>query len=334
MNTNKVNAAHEQVVRVQNGWVMLILLITLLLADIWLLIFAIADGVQTIGHPHWGLMAIAVVGVPVLIILMTGFFTLQPNQARVLVLFGAYKGTVRTAGFHWGNPFYSNGPQQTASWRASLAVAKTGTSPAPGSLPVGRNKISLRARTLNGDKLKVNDKRGNPIEIAAVVVWRVEDTAQATFDVDNYENYVPIQSESALRHLASMYSYDHAGEEEEITLRSNVDEVSQALRSELQERLSKAGVVVDEARLTHLAYAPEIAQAMLRRQQAEAVIAARQKIVQGAVSMVDMALKELAEKHVVQLDDERRAAMVSNLMVVLCGESEVHPVVNTGTLYN
>jgi regulator of protease activity HflC (stomatin/prohibitin superfamily) len=166
-----------------------------------------------------------------------------------------------------------------------------------------------------------------------VVVWRVEDTAQAMFDVDNYENYVPIQSESALRHLASMYSYDHAGEEEEITLRSNVDEVSQALRTELQERLSKAGVLVDEARLTHLAYAPEIAQAMLRRQQAEAVIAARTKIVQGAVSMVDMALKELAEKSVVQLDDERRAAMVSNLMVVLCGESEVHPVVNTGTLY-
>jgi regulator of protease activity HflC (stomatin/prohibitin superfamily) len=332
MNTNKINAAHEQVVRVLNGWVMLILLITLLLADIALLVFSIADGVQTVGHPYGGLMAIAVVGVPFLIILMTGFFTLQPNQARVLVLFGAYKGTVRTPGFHWGNPFYSNGPQQ-ASWRASLAAAKTGTSPAPGTLPMGRNKISLRARTLNGDKLKVNDKRGNPIEIAAVVVWRVEDTAQAMFDVDNYENYVPIQSESALRHLASMYSYDHAGEEDEITLRSNVDEVSQALRAELQERLSKAGVVVDEARLTHLAYAPEIAQAMLRRQQAEAVIAARTKIVQGAVSMVDMALKELAEKSVVNLDDERRAAMVSNLMVVLCGESEVHPVVNTGTLY-
>jgi regulator of protease activity HflC (stomatin/prohibitin superfamily) len=333
MNTNKINAAHEQVVRVLNGWVMLILLITLLLADIALLVFSIADGVQTVGHPYGGLMAIAVVGVPFLIILMTGFFTLQPNQARVLVLFGAYKGTVRTPGFHWGNPFYSNGPQQAASWRANLAAAKTGASPAPGPLPMGRNKISLRARTLNGDKLKVNDKRGNPIEIAAVVVWRVEDTAQAMFDVDNYENYVPIQSESALRHLASMYSYDHAGEEEEITLRSNVDEVSQALRTELQERLSKAGVLVDEARLTHLAYAPEIAQAMLRRQQAEAVIAARTKIVQGAVSMVDMALKELAEKSVVQLDDERRAAMVSNLMVVLCGESEVHPVVNTGTLY-
>jgi regulator of protease activity HflC (stomatin/prohibitin superfamily) len=198
---------------------------------------------------------------------------------------------------------------------------------------MSRNKISLRARTLNGERLKVNDKRGNPIEIAAVVVWRVEDTAQASFDVDNYENYVGTQSESALRHLASLYSYDY-GEDHEITLRGNVTEVSQALRAELQERMAKAGVVVDEARLTHLAYAPEIAQAMLRRQQAEAVIAARQKIVQGAVSMVDMALKELAEKHVVVLDDERKAAMVSNLMVVLCGESEVHPVVNTGTLYN
>jgi regulator of protease activity HflC (stomatin/prohibitin superfamily) len=196
-----------------------------------------------------------------------------------------------------------------------------------------RNKVSLRARTLNGEKLKVNDKRGNPIEIAAVVVWRIEDTARAFFDVDDYENYVPIQSESALRHLANMYAYDD-GEGTETTLRSNVEEVSKALKQELEERLSKAGVVVDEARLTHLAYAPEIAQVMLRRQQAEAVIAARQKIVQGAVSMVDMALKELADKDVVQLDDDRRAAMVSNLMVVLCSESEVHPIVNAGTLYN
>jgi regulator of protease activity HflC (stomatin/prohibitin superfamily) len=196
-----------------------------------------------------------------------------------------------------------------------------------------RYKISLRARTLNGDRLKVNDKRGNPVEIAAVVVWRVQDTAQAIFDVDDFEKYVQTQSESALRHLASRYSYDH-GEENEITLRSNVGDVSLALKDELQERLGKAGVAVDEARLTHLAYAPEIAQAMLRRQQAEAVIDARQKIVQGAVSMVDMALKSLAEKQVVHLDDERKAAMVSNLMVVLCGESEVHPVVNAGTLYN
>ena len=203
----------------------------------------------------------------------------------------------------------------------------------PPTVRPGRNKISLRARTYNSPALKVNDKRGNPIEIAAVVVWRVQDTAQAMFDVDNFETYIQTQSESALRHLASLYAYDD-GEENECTLRSNVDEVSKALRTELLERLSKAGVVVDEARLTHLAYAPEIAQAMLRRQQAEAVIAARQKIVHGAVSMVDMALKELAAKHVVELDDERKAAMVSNLMVVLCGESEVHPVINAGTLYN
>ncbi|HET8888357.1 MAG TPA: SPFH domain-containing protein [Candidatus Angelobacter sp.] len=333
MNTNKVTAAHEQVVRVQNGWVMLVLLIAAVLADIGLMVFSIRDGVETTGEPHVGLLLLSALALPLLIILLTGLFTLQPNQARVLVLFGAYKGTVRTPGFHWGNPFYSRGPQAAASLQARIAAAK-GIATAPSEQKtLGMNKISLRARTLNGDKLKVNDKRGNPIEIAAVVVWRVEDTAQAMFDVDNYQNYVPIQSESALRHLASLYAYDHSEEDTEITLRSNVDEVSKSLRDELQERLGKAGVVVDEARLTHLAYAPEIAQAMLRRQQAEAVIAARTKIVQGAVSMVDMALKELAEKSVVQLDDERRAAMVSNLMVVLCGESEVHPVVNTGTLY-
>jgi regulator of protease activity HflC (stomatin/prohibitin superfamily) len=334
MNTNKVTAAHEQVVRVQNGWAMLVLLIAAVLADIGLMVFSIKDGVETTGEPHGGLLAISVVALPILVILLTGLFTLQPNQARVLVLFGAYKGTVRTAGFHWGNPFYSRGPQSASSLQARIAAAKgIATASAQDQKTLGSNKISLRARTLNGDKLKVNDKRGNPIEIAAVVVWRVEDTAQAMFDVDNYENYVHIQSESALRHLASLYAYDHSEEDTEITLRSNVDEVSKSLRDELQERLGKAGVIVDEARLTHLAYAPEIAQAMLRRQQAEAVIAARTKIVQGAVSMVDMALKELAEKSVVHLDDERRAAMVSNLMVVLCGESEVHPVVNTGTLY-
>ena len=334
MNTNKVTAAHEQVVRVQNGWAMLVLLIAAVLADIGLMVFSIKDGVETTGEPHFGLLLLSALALPVLIILLTGFFTLQPNQARVLVLFGAYKGTVRTAGFHWGNPFYSRGPQAVGGLQARIAAAK-GLATAPSDQKtLGMNKISLRARTLNGDKLKVNDKRGNPIEIAAVVVWRVEDTAQAMFDVDNYQNYVPIQSESALRHLASLYAYDHSEENTEITLRSNVDEVSKSLRDELQERLGKAGVVVDEARLTHLAYAPEIAQAMLRRQQAEAVIAARTKIVQGAVSMVDMALKELAEKSVVHLDDERRAAMVRNLMVVLCGESEVHPVVNTGTLYS
>jgi regulator of protease activity HflC (stomatin/prohibitin superfamily) len=338
MNMKQAAANAERVVHVQNGWVLLPVLVGLLLADIALLIFSMEEGTRTTSQPRAGLVVAFLVLFLVCVILRKGFFTLQPNEARVLVLFGNYNGTVRTSGFHWGNPFYTNGTPQFggltagAEMQRKLASAKTSTG-VTSRQTLGRNKMSLRARTLNGDKLKVNDKRGNPIEIAAVVVWRVEDTAQAMFDVDNYENYVSTQSESALRHLASLYSYDY-GEENEITLRSGVAEVSQALRGELQERLSKAGVVVDEARLTHLAYAPEIAQAMLRRQQAEAVIAARQKIVQGAVSMVDMALRELAEKQVLVLDDERKAAMVSNLMVVLCGESEVHPVLNTGTLYN
>jgi regulator of protease activity HflC (stomatin/prohibitin superfamily) len=336
MNTNQVAASQERVVRAKNGWVMLPLLLGLLVGDILLLIYSIVAGDP--GGPIVSLLVFSLLMLPVCIILLTGFFTLQPNEARVLILFGAYRGTVRESGFHWGNPFYSNGqPQpgmmaQIAEAQGQAAAAKAGTA-RPAHKTASRHKISLRARTLNGEKLKVNDKRGNPVEIAAIVIWRVEDTAQASFDVDDYEKYVETQSESSLRHLASCYAYDY-GEDNEITLRSGVDEVSQALRKELQERFAKAGVVVEEARLTHLAYAPEIAQAMLRRQQAEAVIAARQKIVHGAVSMVDMALKELAEKNVVQLDDERKAAMVSNLLVVLCGESEVHPVVNTGTLYN
>jgi len=242
-------------------------------------------------------------GIAVFILLSCGFFTLQPNEGRVLILFGSYQGTVRESGFHWTNPFNR------------------------------KLKISLRARNFQSDKLKVNDKRGNPIEIASVVVWRVADTAQAVFDVDHYPEYVKVQSESAVRHLANGFAYDN-GDEHELTLRAGGEGVQLALQEELQERLSKAGVFVEEARITHLAYAPEIANSMLRRQQAEAVIAARQKIVHGAVSMVDMALRELAEKSVVNLDDERKAAMVSNLMVVLCGESEVHPIINTGTLYS
>lgn len=336
MNASTLNPNREQVVTVQNGWVWLPIIILLKLGSIALFIYSIAAGDQQVGHPLWVLFTAGILGMILAVFLMPGFFTLQPNEARVLVLFGKYRGTVRESGFHWGNPFYTNGPNATvAALKAGLrsAATKEKTPETPANLKqTGRNKISLRARNLNSDKLKVNDKRGNPVEIAAVIVWRVQDTAQATFDVDDYETYVRIQSESAIRHLASRYPYDH-GEENELTLRSGVDEVSQALRQELEARLAKAGVAVEEARLTHLAYAPEIAQAMLRRQQAEAVIAARQKIVHGAVSMVDMALKELAEKHVVQLDDERRASMVSNLMVVLCGESEVHPVVNTGTLY-
>jgi len=300
------------------------------LGDIGLFIYSVAQGKGD--QPVVWALVLSLLILPVFVFLMTGLFTLQPNEARVLVLFGAYKGTVRTAGFHWGNPFYSGGTPSSGGQSTVAKTPGTTTTTTTGSRP-RRNKISLRARTYNSPALKVNDKRGNPVEIAAVVVWRVQDTAQAMFDVENFQTYIQTQSESALRHLASLYAYDN-GEDNESTLRANVDEVSKALRTELLERLAKAGVTVDEARLTHLAYAPEIAQAMLRRQQAEAVIAARQKIVHGAVSMVDMALRDLAEKQVVQLDDERKAAMVSNLMVVLCGESEVHPVINAGTLYS
>lgn len=287
---------HERRVSAKSGWAMLALNLVMYLAVPALIISTAISKVPLF----------AVMGVLILfgaILISCGFFTLQPNTAAVLILFGAYKGTVRDSGFFWTNPFNK------------------------------KLKVSLRSRNLNGDKLKVNDKRGNPIEIAAVVVWRVKDTAEAVFDVDEYEHYVSVQSESAVRHLASGYAYDDA-EAEEMTLRASADAVAEALKVELQERLAKAGVEVQEARLSHLAYAPEIAQAMLRRQQAEAVIAARTKIVQGAVGMVEMALAELETKGVVDLDTERRASMVSNLLVVLCGESEVHPVVNTGTLYS
>jgi len=334
-NPNPNSITRERATRVLSGWLMLPIVIGLLLGAIALFIYSIAAGVRDYNHPIWLLFGLSLFVEFCSIVMLVGFFTLQPNEARVLVLFGEYKGTVRDPGFHWANPFYSNGPMPNSPRMRRLeSTATRGESmqSTTGPRKMSRFKISLRARNFNTEKLKVNDLRGNPIEIAAVIVWRVDDSAQAMFDVEDYDNYVRVQSESALRHLASVYAYDH-GEENEVTLRSGVDEVSQALKTELQARLNKAGVVVDEARLTHLAYAPEIAQAMLRRQQAEAVIAARQKIVHGAVSMVEMALKDLAAKHVVELDDERKAAMVSNLMVVLCGESEVHPVVNTGTLY-
>ncbi|MCX6952825.1 MAG: SPFH domain-containing protein [Verrucomicrobia bacterium] len=293
------SVSSEKTVQAANGWLFLLLNLATYAAAITLLIVAVQSGARGAGWTALGGIGLLIAA----FFCSCGFFTLQPNEAAVLLLFGAYQGTVSESGFWFRNPLNR------------------------------KLRISRRARNLNGDKLKVNDKRGNPIEIAAVVVWRVQDTAQAVFDVDHYENYVRIQSESAVRHVASTYAYDD-GEPNELTLRGGSDEVSTALRQELQQRLAKAGVQVEEARLTHLAYAPEIAQAMLRRQQAEAVIAARQKIVHGAVSMVEMALRELSEKKVVNLDEERKAAMVSNLLVVLCGESEVHPVVNTGTLYN
>ena len=339
MNTDPLTQNRELPVRVLNGWLMLVIVLGAFLGSIALFIYSIVQGVNLFNHPIWIWFVVAILGLITSGIMFGGFFTLQPNEARLLVLFGAYKGTARESGFHWGNPFYSNGPSAHGSALARGLVAEVqaaaGKAPATGQErnKLSRFKVSLRTRNFNSDRIKVNDKRGNPVEIATVVVWRVQDTAQAMFDVDDYENYVRVQSESALRHLASAYAYDR-GEEQEVTLLSGLDEVSQALKQELQTRLQKAGVLVEEARLTHLAYAPEIAQAMLRRQQAEAVIAARQKIVHGAVSMVEMALKELADKHVVQLDDERRAAMVSNLIVVLCSESQVSPVVNTGTLYS
>jgi regulator of protease activity HflC (stomatin/prohibitin superfamily) len=303
MNTKSLKSpSSENVVRVFNGWPMLLITLGSLATGIVFFILLATGHPLRPGHLTPTLPA-AIIFEILFVFLCGGFFTLQPNEARVLVLFGKYNGTVRESGFHWANPFNRKLP------------------------------ISLRARNFQSDRLKVNDKRGNPIEIAAVVVWQVADTAQAIFDVDNYAEYVRVQSESAVRHLASAYAYDH-GEENEMTLRGGGDEVQLALQQELQERLNKAGVSVEEARITHLAYAPEIANAMLRRQQAEAVIAARVKIVHGAVSMVEMALRELAEKAVVNLDDERRAAMVSNLMVVLCGENEVHPIINAGTLYS
>ena len=249
-----------------------------------------------------------VIAVPLFILgafVLSGLYMLQPNEAAILLLFGAYKGTDRTEGLRWANPFYR------------------------------KQKISLRAHNLASERLKVNDKRGNPIEIAAAIVWRVHDSAQASFDVENYVEYVRIQAEAAVRHLASSYAYDEGEDlhEGEITLRAGQDRVAQSLIRELTDRLDQAGIVVEDAKLTHLAYAPEIAQVMLRRQQAEAIIAARSKIVHGAVSMVEMALKGLSERDIVHLDDERRAAMVSNLLVVLCSEGEAQPVINTGTLY-
>ncbi len=296
----------ERAIRALNGWAMLTVTIAVFAAGValgWMFVASAIDADHANGIPNFWLLAGCVLVLGLGVFTCFGYFTLQPNQGRVLILFGAYMGTVRESGWLWTNPLNS------------------------------KIRISLRSRNFNSEKLKVNDRRGNPVDIAVVVVWRVQDTAQACFDVDHFESYVEVQSESAVRHLASCYPYDH-GEGNEVTLRSGVDEVSKALMVELQERVNKAGVRIEEARLTHLAYAAEIAGAMLRRQQAEAIIAARKKIVHGAVSMVDMALQELSEKKVVELDEERKATMVSNLLVVLCSEHEAQPVLNTGTLYS
>ena len=267
-----------------------------------LTIASLVRGIQT-ENPFYviGIVTCALLTILVLV----GLFIVNPNDARVLVLFGIYKGTVKKNGFFWANPFYI------------------------------KKKITLRARNLNGEKIKVNDKGGNPIEIAAVVVWQVEDTFRASFDVDDYEHYVVVQSEAALRHLAGSYPYDNLEDDDDevLTLRAGAERVSQVLEDELTERFQRAGIKVVEARLSHLAYAPEIAEAMLRRQQASAVVAARTQIVNGAVSMVEMALDKLSERGVITLDEDKKATMVSNLLVVLCSESSATPVVNAGTLY-
>lgn len=279
-----------------SGYIALVVLAGIILAFIGLVYTAIQNESALI------IISTLVIFIPLFLLGIGGLFMVYPNQAKVLTLFGTYVGSARKTGLRWANPFYA------------------------------KKKVSLRVRNFDCDTLKVNDSSGNPIEIAAVVVWKVVDSAEAVFEVDDYISFVEIQSEAALRNLATSYPYEaHDGE---IALRSNPQQIAEELKKEVQNRLEKAGVEVIEARISHLAYAPEIASAMLKRQQAQAIVAARRQIVDGAVGMVKMALDELKTQNVIELDDERKAAMVSNLLVVLCGEENVHPVLNTGSLYN
>jgi regulator of protease activity HflC (stomatin/prohibitin superfamily) len=291
-----LTATSERAASTTSGYGMLVVLLLAVLADIF--------GINRLGDSGGATMDIAIVVVATLVFVLVvpGFYMLQPNQVAAITLFGEYRGTDRTTGLRWTWP-----------WMA-------------------KKKVSVRANNFISDKIKVNDLRGNPIEMAAQIVWRVIDTAQALFDVDDYKQFVRVQVEAAIRTIGSRYPYDDF-EHQEVTLRGNHDQVGVELRTELIARLAVAGITVDECGFTHLAYAQEIAGAMLRRQQAQAVVAARKTLVEGAVGMVEMALDALSEKNVVELDDERRAAMVSNLMVVLCGERDTQPVVNTGTLY-
>lgn len=285
----------EKVKKVASGYPMLVILLLLQLATIYWIVTAVRN--YAIAAAIAGVIAAIVV-----LVLWIGFFMVNPNEAKVLQLFGKYTGTAKDPGLRWANPF------------------------------LAKRAVSLRVRNFESGKLKVNDSTGNPIEIAAVVVWKVVDSAEAVFEVDDYEEFVTIQSEAALRNLATTYPYE-AHNDGDVALRSDPQQIAGALRSEIQARLEKAGVEVIEARISHLAYAPEIANAMLRRQQASAIIAARTQIVDGAVGMVEMALDKLAEKHVLELDEERKATMVSNLLVVLCSEHDAQPVLNTGSLY-
>lgn len=288
-----VQSTPERPFQPLSGWLMLVL---------WLLAVAgIALGIALASVP---VKIAGVFSIPVMIVLLVGFFLVEPNQSRVLVLFGKYRGTVRGDGFYWTNPFTL------------------------------KRLVSLRAHNLDGEKLKVNDALGNPIEISSVVVWRVRETARASFDVEDYEDFVRVQSDAAVRNMATRYPYDEGMTEGSTrTLRGDTELVAVELAEELQARLEQAGIEVQEARLNHLAYAPEIAGAMLQRQQAKAVVAARKQIVEGAVGMVDMALAQLKDQDILELDDERRATLVGNLLVVLCGQANPTPVLNTGSLY-
>jgi regulator of protease activity HflC (stomatin/prohibitin superfamily) len=292
----KLNASLERPAATMSGYAMLGVLVLLVLLEVF--------GVFSLANEQFGTLPIAsvIIGPLGLLLIALGFYMLQPNQAAALTLFGAYKGTDRATGLRWSWPWLM------------------------------KKKVSVRANNVISDKIKVNDLRGNPIEMAAQIVWRVVDTAQALFDVDDYKAFVMVQVEAAVRTIGSRYPYDDF-EHQEVTLRGNHDQVGVELRAELIARLAVAGITVDECGFTHLAYAQEIAGAMLRRQQAQAVVAARKTMVEGAVGMVEMALEMLSAKNVVELDDERRAAMVSNLMVVLCGERDTQPIVNAGSLY-
>lgn len=282
--------------KVASGYVALVVLPLITAGIIWMLVRSIKD-------PSPVMIVVCALALVVMLVLFLGFFMVHPNQAKVLQLFGTYVGSVREPGLRWANPFYT------------------------------KAAVSLRVRNFESGQMKVNDSSGNPIEIAAVVVWKVVDSAEAMFEVDDYESFVQIQSEAALRNMATSYPYEaHGGEE--IALRSHPQAIAEKLRDEVQDRLDRAGVNVIEARISHLAYAQEIASAMLKRQQAQAIVAARRQIVDGAVGMVQMALSELDEQGVVDLDEERKASMVSNLLVVLCGEENARPVVNTGSLYS
>jgi len=313
----------EKNYRPPSGWIFLFLFLALMIGGpIWLVYSAASSQ-----HPPTGGMVACVIIMGLVgLVGMFGFMAIQPNQARVLILFGHYIGTVSESGFFWVNPFFS---KKLLSLR--VRNFETGSSTTPEIKDAAGKILQQKTRT-SGRPSKVNDRDGNPVDISAVVVWKVVNTAEAMFEVDDYEDFLAVQCEAALRTLASRHPYD--SEDHQISLRGNTTEVSEQLRTDIQERLEKAGIQVIEARISHLAYAQEIASAMLQRQQAQAIVAARTKIVEGAVSMVQMALDHLAEGKIVELDNDRRAAMVSNLLVVLCGDRHTQPVINTGTIYH